>query len=193
MIDSVADEQAMAADAVRAASAVVAGEGGRSGPACVVPGRGVDAQAARICLAFGGLIRGLHQLDRPGWLDLDLTMSQLKSLMLLVETGGLSGRELAERLGIGAPAVTALVDRLVLRGYVRREDDPADRRVSWARPTESAVALFDRLHSAHHERLVEILSAVAPDELDVVERAVVALEAAAARRVAERRAVGNGC
>ena len=81
-------------------------------------------------------MRALHAFDRPGWGDLDLTMSQLKTIMLLVETGGLSGRDLAERLGIGPSAVTALVDRLVQRGYARREEDRADRRVSWARPTE---------------------------------------------------------
>ena len=68
-----------------------------------------------ICAAFHGFMRMLHRLDRPGWGDLDLTMSQLKTIMLLVDSGGLTGRELAERLGIGPSAVTALVDRLVQR------------------------------------------------------------------------------
>ena len=36
--------------------------------------------------------------------------------------------ELAGRLGLGAPATTALVDRLESAGHVRRDRDPHDRR-----------------------------------------------------------------
>jgi DNA-binding MarR family transcriptional regulator len=136
----------------------------------------------RVCLAFHGFMKTLHAMDRPGWGDLDLTMSQLKTIMLLVETGGLTGRDLAERLGIGASAVTALVDRLVHRGYVRREEDRADRRVSWARPTERAIELFERLHATHRERLAEVLATLSEDDLALVAQAITTLELAAARQ-----------
>ena len=136
----------------------------------------------RICTAFRVFMKALHSLDRPGWGDLDLTMSQLKTIMLLVETGGLTGRELAERLGIGPSAVTALVDRLVQRGYVRREEDRADRRVSWARPTTKATELFERLHATHRERLAEVLATLAPEELALVAGAITTLELAATRQ-----------
>ena len=127
-------------------------------------------------------MRMLHRLDRPGWGDLDLTMSQLKTIILLVETGGLTGRELAERLGIGPSAVTALVDRLVQREYARREEDRADRRVSWARPTTKATKLHERLHATHRERLAEVLATLAPQELAVVAQAISILELAATRQ-----------
>jgi DNA-binding MarR family transcriptional regulator len=39
-----------------------------------------------------------------------------------------SSGELATRLGLGAPATTALVDRLEAAGHVRRTRDPHDRR-----------------------------------------------------------------
>lgn len=127
-------------------------------------------------------MRALHARDRPGWGDIDLTMSQLKTIMLLVETGGLTGRDLAERLGIGPSAVTALVDRLVQRGYARREEDRTDRRVSWARPTERATELFERLHATHRERLADVLATLTADELALVGQAISTLELAAARQ-----------
>jgi len=136
----------------------------------------------QICGAFHVFMKALHRLDRPGWGDLDLTMSQLKTIMLLVETGGLTGRDLAERLGIGPSAVTALVDRLVQRDYARREEDRADRRVSWARPTSKATGLFERLHATHRERLAEVLATLAPEELALVARAITTLELAATRQ-----------
>ena len=136
----------------------------------------------QICSAFHGFMKALHALDRPGWGDLDLTMSQLKTIMLLVDTGGLSGRDLAERLGIGPSAVTALVDRLVQRGYARREEDRADRRISWSRPTEKSIELFERLHATHRERLGEVLATLAADQLALVRSAITTLELAATRQ-----------
>lgn len=149
-----------------------------------------EVLADRACTAFCGLVHSLHSLDRGEWADLDLTMSQLKTIMMIVETGGLSGRELAERLGIGPSGVTALVDRLVQRGYVRREEDSLDRRVSWTRPTEQATTLYERLHAIHRERLKDILSALSPADLALAERALSILEAAASEQVQERRAPG---
>lgn len=147
-----------------------------------VPGATSRSGIDDVCTAFQGFMRALHALDRPGWGDIDLTMSQLKMIVLLVETGGLTGRDLAERLGIGPSAVTALVDRLVQRGYARREDDRADRRVSWARPTERATELFERLHATHRERLAEVLATLTSDELALVGQAISTLELAAARQ-----------
>jgi DNA-binding MarR family transcriptional regulator len=147
----------------------------------------------RVCTLFHGFMKALHAMDRPGWGDLDLTMSQLKTIMLLVETGGLTGRDLAERLGIGASAVTALVDRLVQRGYARREEDRADRRVSWARPTERATELFERLHATHRERLAEVLATLSEDELALVVQAMTSLELAAARQAGVTPFSGTIC
>ena len=152
-----------------------------------------SAEIDRISLAFHGFMRALHRLDRPGWGDLDLTMSQLKTIMLLVDTGGLTGRELAEKLGIGPSAVTALVDRLVQREYARREEDRSDRRVSWARPTPKAIELFERLHATHRERLAEVLATLAPEELACVAEAITTLELAATRQAGVTPRSGTIC
>src|SRR4051794_36609500 len=124
----------------------------------------VSAGAARqdlvadICIAFVDLFRSLHAVEKPAWTEVDLTMGQLRAVLLVAETGGLSGRSLGERLGITPSAVTALVDRLVQRGYVRREENSADRRISWARPTDLAQALFARVHASHRKQLEETLA-----------------------------------
>lgn len=169
-------------------------------PDPVVTIRQVDAgpvtapdEIQRVCAAFHGFIRALHTLDRPGWGGLDLTMSQLKTIMLLVETGGLTGRDLAEKLGIGPSAVTALVDRLVQRGYVRREEDRADRRVSWARPTARATELYERLNATHRERLAEVLATLPPEELALVAEAITTLELAATRQAGVTTRSGTIC
>jgi len=140
----------------------------------------------RICVSFRELFRNLHAIEKPPWVDVDLTMSQLKAIFLVAESGGLSGRVLGEKLGITPSAVTALVDRLVQRGYVRREEDLADRRISWARPTALAQDLFERLHASHRQQLEDTLALLSADELATVDQALVALREASARRLAEQ-------
>jgi len=75
-----------------------------------------------------GTLREIQFLrgERP-WLLLDLTMAQLKAMMLIVQTGGVRSRELADGLGIAPSAATPLVDRLVEQKLARREDDHDDR------------------------------------------------------------------
>src|SRR5688500_8871699 len=92
-------------------------------------------------------LRGMHAVGpaQAAWLSLDLSMSQMKALMVVLHHSGSTSRVLAERLGIGASAVTPLVDKLVQQKLVRREDDPSDRRVIWIKPTAKASALHERL------------------------------------------------
>src|SRR5438128_1553738 len=49
-----------------------------------------------------------------------LTLSQLRILMLLSRSKGMSGSELAEELGVGLAALSSMVDRLVTNDLVIR-------------------------------------------------------------------------
>ncbi len=112
--------------------------------------------------------------------------------MLISATGGMSGRDLARRFGVGPSAITAVVDRLVQRGYARREEDARDRRISWTRPTPAAIALFRQVSAGHDEQLDEILCSLLPDELENVERALLVLRDAGARWLS-RQSEGAAC
>src|SRR5258708_19507288 len=59
------------------------------------------------------------------WSECPMTMAQLRALSLIAASQrGLSSRELAAMLAVGASAVTPLVDRLLERGFAPRTDDP---------------------------------------------------------------------
>src|SRR4030081_1463545 len=62
------------------------------------------------------------------WRQLDLTMAQLKCLVVLYRSGETSVRGLADALGTGLPAASLLADRVVQAGLVVRRGDPDDRR-----------------------------------------------------------------
>jgi DNA-binding MarR family transcriptional regulator len=58
----------------------------------------------------------------------DMTMAQFRGLMVLAHEQPLAIGALGDRLGIGLPGASRLVDRLVVDRLVERCEDPGDRR-----------------------------------------------------------------
>jgi DNA-binding MarR family transcriptional regulator len=68
--------------------------------------------------------------DRSGGLlSIDLSIQQLRVLMLLAVDRGAPAHQLADTLGVGLTTVSGIVDRLERRGLVTRHLDADDRRV----------------------------------------------------------------
>jgi len=116
----------------------------------------------------------------PAWLQLDLTMAQLKGLVLLAHDGPLTIGAMAQALGIGRPAASILVDRLVELGLVERAEDPVDRRRTFARLSPKGEELVALLRQGGRQRMREWLSRLAEDDLAALVRGSHALLAAAA-------------
>ncbi|MBI2765030.1 MAG: MarR family transcriptional regulator [Chloroflexi bacterium] len=57
-----------------------------------------------------------------------LTVTQLRLLMFVSQCEGLSNAELAQRMYVTRPSVSALLERLERGGFLRREISPNDRR-----------------------------------------------------------------
>jgi DNA-binding MarR family transcriptional regulator len=143
----------------------------------------VATARAQAVETFVSLIESLkrRQAEDRSWLSLDLTMAQLKALMIVLQTEGIANRALAERLSIGPSAATPLVDRLVEQKLVTREDDPSDRRVVLIRPTARAIALRRRLVETSRAAVVDLLSEISAAELPAVQRALAQMLSAATR------------
>ena len=73
-------------------------------------------------------VAGLTKPQDSEWLALDMGMGQLKAMVVLAKHRQLTVGGLARALDISEPSASLLVDKLVTRGLVARETDPADRR-----------------------------------------------------------------
>lgn len=62
------------------------------------------------------------------WATTDLTLPQLTALHFIRASGSLTLTGLAQAMGTGPPATSAMVDRLVRAMLVRRTLDPRDHR-----------------------------------------------------------------
>jgi MarR family transcriptional regulator, organic hydroperoxide resistance regulator len=120
------------------------------------------------------IVQAMHAAADPTWLQLDLTMAQLKGLFALADSPMTIG-QLAEALGSGKPAASILVERLVQLGLVERAEDPLDRRRTIARVTSQGEELVARLRQGGRDRLRAWLSRLGDDDLAALVQGLQAL------------------
>ncbi|MED6328375.1 MAG: MarR family transcriptional regulator [Actinomycetota bacterium] len=86
----------------------------------------VAESADRLVAAARAAAKLARQVTIP-LVDLDLSLPQYRVLAFLDE-GGTNPSELADRLSVSRPSITALMEGLSDRGWVERERDPDDGR-----------------------------------------------------------------
>lgn len=101
---------------------------------------------------------------------LDLNVNDLRALEILTLGGRQSAGSLATKLGLRSSSTTALVDRLVELGYVRREFDSRDRRKIWIVVDERRANEFMALYRSSITRLQAIYKDFTEEELELVHR-----------------------
>src|SRR6185369_7156152 len=81
----------------------------------------------------------------------------------------LSPTRLAKGLMLSSAGVTSRIDRLERRGFVRRLDDPNDRRGVIIELTDEGVAVVDAAVAANSASDRQLLARLEPDELATLE------------------------
>jgi DNA-binding MarR family transcriptional regulator len=84
-------------------------------------------------------------IPRKELLELDMTMPQLKIMLLLYINGPMRMGSLASDLQVTLATATGLVDRLVERDMVTRESQPDDRRVVLCRLSDQGHKTISRI------------------------------------------------
>ena len=105
-------------------------------------GEQLEREITDLLFAVLGLMR--HHLG-AAVSEVGLTPQQAHALRCLVPGDALPMRDLATELMCDASTVTGIVDRLEERGLVRRQPDPADRRVKALVVTDAGVAARNHL------------------------------------------------
>lgn len=140
------------------------------------------AQIAKCDRAIQSIMIGMRRSACPDWLELDLSMGQLKAMTVLVARGPQSVGGLARALGIAEPSASQLADRLAEEGLAARVDDPGDRRRKLLTPSPAGTELFDRLQQVRSDELAALLGALTDDELAALARGLTGLARVALER-----------
>ncbi|HAT1880057.1 TPA: MarR family transcriptional regulator [Legionella pneumophila] len=98
---------------------------------------------------------------------LGLSQAKWRALLLLSMTKSpLTQIQLAKKLGIEAPTVVGLIDRLTKEGWVIRQDATHDRRVKVICLTEKAILTIGQIQSTADELSRELLAPLSETELE---------------------------
>ena len=146
-----------------------------------------EASLNRVVAAYERFHAWITKLHVPHFLELTLTLAQLKTLYLVAAAGPLRMSEVAERLGTAPSTTSGVVDGLVHLDLLERVEDPADRRQVLVRATAKAHETLEDFHDLSRTRLRGLLARIADEEdLDTIEHAIDLLAGAAGRTAEDR-------
>ena len=141
------------------------------------------AAAARVDTVMASIValqERLQSAASTGWLGLDLTLPQVKALMV-VGVDGARMSEVGRAMGTSASTATGIVDRLAERGLVERVRSEHDRRAVTVQLTPAGHGTLEQIAALTNRRMRELLQRLTEAELDTVRRAMAALTAATER------------
>lgn len=79
------------------------------------------------------------------WLSSDITVTQLRILLILHEAGTLKMSDIAAKLNVTLPTATVIVRNLVRKNLVERIVSPEDRRLVICKLTPEGQALIEKI------------------------------------------------
>jgi DNA-binding MarR family transcriptional regulator len=110
--------------------------------------------------------RDRRQYELDTWMQLNLSIGQLKSLFFISNQGTTSLGKLAAALKVTPTNTTGIVDRLLKRGLITRTENPDDRRVLLLSTTPAGEELITGLRQKRRERMTELFNILSPSEAE---------------------------
>jgi DNA-binding MarR family transcriptional regulator len=127
--------------------------------------------ASALRLVISRLARRLRQQAEPG-----ITASQLSILATVDRHGAMTLSDLAQHERVTPPTITATMSRLEAAGYVTREIDVSDKRVTRISLSREGRRFLERVRSRKNAYLTRRLSRLDAADRATLERAAEILE-----------------
>lgn len=98
--------------------------------------------------------------------EADLTVTQFGVLEALLHLGPLNQKSLGEKLLKSGGNITLVIDNLEKSGWVKRQQDPSDRRSMLIHLTDDGEEFISSYFPQHLERIKEEFAVLSEDELN---------------------------
>ncbi len=102
----------------------------------------------------------------------DLTIPQFRTLTYVNRNAGASLTQVADHIGITLPSMSKLVDDLLKKGLLKREEHPADRRRLKLFATSRGVKITDVSRQGTMTYLTQKLDALSVDDRAAIIKAM---------------------
>ena len=91
------------------------------------------------------------------------TPPQIHMVMTIHDRGSMTIKQLTQALCVKAPAVSAMVDRLVEMGVLTRTENPLDRREVLVQVSPDEDAHIERIERAYVQMIIELCDKIGDD------------------------------
>jgi DNA-binding MarR family transcriptional regulator len=125
------------------------------------------------------------KMDDTAARGMGVNRTDARALDIVERLGPVTAGKLSIDAGLTSGAVTAVIDRLVEKGYVRRVADPTDRRRVLIEKTEKLDKVSKRFYGPLAERSLPWLDKFSNAELEIIVRFLKLGTDMVERRVAE--------
>jgi len=113
----------------------------------------------------GKIYGALNPAIRLEWLSSDLTVAQLRVLLILHTDGPSRMSYIASVLNVALSTATGIVDNLVRKELVEREADPNDRRLVICKLSPAGQELINRLWRSGEFQMERLLDGLNLEQL----------------------------
>jgi DNA-binding MarR family transcriptional regulator len=120
------------------------------------------------------IIRTLQDAS-TSWLELNVSMAQLKTLIVLEDEGPLPVGQVGDRMGVTLPTASYQVERLVQKGLVERVQDERDRRRALVHLTSEARELLRSLRQGRAELMRSWIEQMSREDVSSLYQGLLAL------------------
>lgn len=102
----------------------------------------------------------------PEWFSSDVTIAQLRILLLLHMQDSARMSSIASELDIALPTATGIVDNLVKKDLVVRETDPRDRRAVICELSPTGQIFINRIWVSGQSQMERLLDGLSVEQLE---------------------------
>jgi DNA-binding MarR family transcriptional regulator len=100
------------------------------------------------------------------WLTSDITVAQLRVLLVLYTQGPSRMSSIASYIGIAISTATSIIDNMVKKDLVIRSDDPEDRRLVICNLSAEGKRLINRLWMLGRGQIEKLLQGLTLEQLE---------------------------
>jgi len=111
------------------------------------------------------IFRAIKPNASPEWLTSDLTVAQLRVLLVLYTEGPSRMSSIASSLGIAVSTATGIMDNLVRKGLVVRGADSEDRRLVICTLSSQGQETINRLWALGQFQIEKLLQGLSLEQL----------------------------
>jgi DNA-binding MarR family transcriptional regulator len=111
------------------------------------------------------IFRSIRLVIPPEWLASDMTVAQLRVLLLLYSEGPNRMGSIASAIGTTLSTTTGTVDILVKKGLVVRGDDPEDRRLVICELSPQGQEIINLMWVLGQQQMEKLLQGLSLEEL----------------------------